>query len=122
MAGGGIYGDNGPIRPTQRFWNLKQLGCLKAGAFWLPVKANRTDVSCAGLGNIASGEYAVHLVNNGATRPVILSGLPPETRKLALYITDATRGMQLMAIKGVVDGTVIFQLEGQAFTTLKSAY
>ena len=25
LAGGGVFGEEGPLRPTQRFWNLKQL-------------------------------------------------------------------------------------------------
>ena len=38
LAGGGIFGDNGPLRPTQRFWNLKQLASTPPRSFALPVQ------------------------------------------------------------------------------------
>ncbi len=119
LAGGGIYGDHGPLRPTQRFWGLKQLGVL-SHAFWLPITANRGDLSCAALGDIARGAYAVHIVNNAATRLATVLGLPAGVRRMRIHVTDATRGMQAMAVKGVVDGAVTFQLEAQAFTSLVS--
>jgi len=25
LSGGSVYGESGPLKPTQRFWNLKQL-------------------------------------------------------------------------------------------------
>lgn len=33
LAGGGIFGNEGPLQPTQRYWNLKQLGSTPAGAY-----------------------------------------------------------------------------------------
>lgn len=119
LAGGGIYGDQGPLRPTQRFWGLKQLSAL-SGAFWLPITANRPNLDCAALGDIARGVYAVHITNNGATREAAVSGIPSGVKQMHVYVTDAARGMQLMATKGVVDGKVRFLLEGQAFTSLIS--
>ncbi len=119
LAGGGIYGDQGPLRPTQRFWSLKQLGTV-SGAFWLPVSADRPNLSCAALGNIARGQYAVHIVNNGASRLASVSGIPGGVKKMRVLVTDAGRGMQLMSVKGVVDGNVNFLLEAQTFTSLIS--
>lgn len=119
LAGGGIYGDQGQLRPTQRFWALKQLGTL-SGAFWLPVSVDRPNISSAALGDIARGAYAVHLTNNGASRPATINGIPASVKKMRIYVTDAERGMQLMAIKGVVDGQVSFVLEAQTFTSLFS--
>lgn len=119
LAGGGIYGDNGPLRPTQRFWCLKQLGEVP-DAFWLPLSCDKPDITCAALGDSAGGRYALHLVNNGATRMATVTGLPASVHHVAVYVTDATRGMQLMAVKGVVDGTTHFQLEAQSFTSLIS--
>ena len=40
LAGGGIFNDDGPLRPTQRFWNLKQLASTPPRSFALPVKCN----------------------------------------------------------------------------------
>ena len=117
LAGGGIYGDQGPLRPTQRFWDLQQLGSL-SGAFWLPVKADRPNLSCAALGDIARGAYAIHITNNGATRPATVDGIPAAVKKMRIYVTDSERGMQLMSVKSVVDGQITLQLEKQAFTSL----
>jgi hypothetical protein len=36
LTGIGIYGEDGPLRPTQRFWNLKQLGSPYASSGGLP--------------------------------------------------------------------------------------
>jgi len=119
LAGGGIYGDNSPLRPTQRFWSLKQLGAL-SGAYWLPVTADQSHINCAAVGDIAGDKYAVHIINNGASREATLSGIPKTVKQMAVYVTDGERGMQLMSVKGVVNGSVNFLLEGQTFTTLIS--
>jgi hypothetical protein len=29
LTAGGVYGGSGPLKPTQRFWNLKQLGATE---------------------------------------------------------------------------------------------
>ncbi len=119
LAGGGIYGDNGTLRPTQRFWSLKQLGAL-SGAFWIPVTADRPNISCAALGDIARGAYAIHITNNGATRQAVVTGLPLSAKKWRIYVTDAQRGMELVSVRGAVDGRLSFPLEAQTFTSLVS--
>lgn len=119
LSGGGTYGDNGPLRPTQRFWSLKQLGAL-SGAFWIPVSADRPNISCAALGDIARGAYAIHITNNGASRQAVVSGLPPSAKKWRIYVTDAQRGMELVTVRGAVDGKFSFLLEAQTFTSLVS--
>ena len=86
----------------------------------MPVSVDRPNISSAALGDIARGAYAVHLNNNGASRPATISGIPASVKKMRIYVTDAERGMQLMAIKGVVDGQVSFVLEAQTFTSLFS--
>ena len=56
LAGGGICGDNGPLRPTQRFWNLKQLASTpprhnqktSGGCDAAPVVAHRRPAGHAG--------------------------------------------------------------------------
>lgn len=120
LTGGGLYGDNGPLRPTQRFWNLKQLGATPPGAFALPLTCDWPAISCAALGDPARGAYAIHLVNTGATREVALSGLPASVKRLRVYVTDAERGMQLLSIESPVDGRINLRLASQAFTSLLS--
>ena len=49
-----------------------------------------------------------------------MSGLPEGVAKWQVFVTDGERGMQLMAVKGAVDGKVSFLLEAQTFTSLIS--
>ncbi|MCK5702329.1 MAG: hypothetical protein KAI29_14290, partial [Cyclobacteriaceae bacterium] len=51
LAGGGVFGNNDePLHPTQRFWNLKQLGSTKKGLKFMPLTFKGEDISCAALG------------------------------------------------------------------------
>jgi hypothetical protein len=118
LTGKGLYGDNGPLRPTQRFWNLKQLGATPAGSFWMPISCNSPSISCAAAGDIAKGIYSIHLVNNGATREVTVTGIPELVKSLNIYVTDATRGMKKIRTIPVVSGKATFTLEAQTFTSL----
>ncbi|WP_152981801.1 hypothetical protein [Hymenobacter sp. AT01-02] len=117
MAGGGIFGDNTPLRPTQRFWNLKQLAATPQDVMALPITADRPDVSAAALGNSEKGKYVVHLVNNGATRRVTLTGVPATVKKLRVYTTDKARAMQKGKPVRVRKGTVQFTLDASSYTT-----
>jgi hypothetical protein len=118
LTGKGLYGDDGPLRPTQRFWNLKQLGATPAGSFWMPISCDRPNISCAAAGDIADGIYTIHLVNNGATREITLSGIPESVKSFKLYVTDATRGMEKIKTLSVVNGKADFILEAQTYTSL----
>jgi hypothetical protein len=118
LAGGGIYGDAGPLRPTQRFWNLKQFGATPAGSRWLPVTCDRPNVSGAAFAAGPGGGVGLHLVNNGATRPAVVRGLPPTMRTLRVFCTDATRGMEEMDPVAMVNGEVRVILPAGAFVSL----
>jgi hypothetical protein len=118
LAGGGIFGDNGPLRPTQRYFNLKQLASTPPRSFWLPVKCDRQELSCAAFGNIAEDLYTLHVVNNGGSRPATIAGLPAAVKELRVWITDSKRGMQEGARIPVVDGKAQFTLDPMTFTTL----
>ena len=110
-----------PFRPTQRFWNLKQLGATPAGAFWMPITCDRPRLTCAAAGDIANGVYAVHLVNTGASRQTTLTGLPAGLKELRIYVTDGQRGMKEGERIAVTDGSAKFLLEGGTFTTVIGA-
>lgn len=75
LWGDGIYGSKGPLRPTQRFWNIKQLASTPADALAIPVSSSKKNVNCAAFGNMVRGEYAVHMVNNGADCEAVISGI-----------------------------------------------
>ena len=121
LAGGGLFGDNGPLRPTQRYWNLKQFASAPPRSFVLPVKCNKPGITCAALGNIAESAYTLHLVNNGGKRPAIVTGLPPSVKQLRVWVTDASRGMQEMPAISAAEGKAELTLEATSFTTLISA-
>ena len=120
LAGGGIFGDNGPLRPIQRFWNLKQLSLTPAGLKAMPVTTNAAYVSCAALGDNGKGIYAIHLVNTGTSRQVTLTGLPAKVRSLSIMVTDKQRAMKEGAAIKVTNGQAKFMLDETSYTTLVS--
>jgi|YelNatPaOPRAMG01_1025707.scaffolds.fasta_scaffold02043_3 hypothetical protein len=118
LTGGGIYGTDGPLKPTQRFWNLKQLGITPKGSFYLPISCNRPNVSCVAFGDIKDSVYTIHIVNEGAERKVILTGLPDYIKELRMYVTDQKQGMSEVKSVSANNGKAQFNLESDCFTTL----
>lgn len=47
LTGGGVYGETGPLQPTQRFWNLHQLGAMPRGDCALPITADLPEITSA---------------------------------------------------------------------------
>lgn len=120
VTGNGIYNTEGPLRTTQRFWNYKQLGATPPGSFALPLTCDGPNVTCAAFGDIAKGLYTIHMVNNGATRQVTLTGLPENVKEMRIYVTDISRGMQDSGRVMVTDGTAQFTLDSVSYLTLIS--
>ncbi len=119
LVGDGIFGTDGALRTTQRFWNLRQLASTPAGSFALPVECSKEQVNCAAFGNIARGEWAVHMVNNGAARRAVIRGLPSsESGRVEIYITSAGQDMQRVTdVTHDDDGTLHFELPAVSFAT-----
>lgn len=120
LAGGGIFGNNEPLHPTQRFWNLKQLSSTPKGLKAMPIRVDKPFISAAALGDNEKGIYAVHIVNRGATRTVYLSGLPPKVKTLRIYVTDTKRNMQEGKVVVIKNGKADFKLDANTYTTLIS--
>lgn len=80
--------------PTQRFWNIKQLASTPEGSFSLPVTSSKPTLNCAAFGNIAKGEFCVHMVNNGASCKVRINGFPQSVKKIRMYVTHADAKMR----------------------------
>jgi hypothetical protein len=118
LTGGGVYSEDGPLRPTQRFWNLKQLGLTPPGAFALPISSDRRDVTSAAFADLANNSYGIHLVNNGGQRRALLSGLPVSLPELRCFLTDATHGMQELTPVSATAGTAEFTLPPASYLTL----
>ncbi|MDR1644405.1 MAG: hypothetical protein LBS05_01070 [Tannerellaceae bacterium] len=117
LWGAGIYGSDGALRPTQRFWNLKQLAATPENAFALPFTCNKEDVNCAAFGNLSRGEYAVHIVNNGAARTATIKGLPKLT-DIKAYATNQDIGMQATRTTAAADGSITVELPPAGFVTI----
>jgi hypothetical protein len=119
LTGGGVFGNNkDPLQPTQRFWNLKQLSITPSGLFALPISSDKENVTVAALGDQQKNIYAIHLVNNGPTREVILTGLPLKIIKLFVLVTDNNKKMQFQKRIKTSSGTAQFVLDSRSFTTL----
>lgn len=89
LWGDGIYGSAGPLRPTQRFWNLKQLSMTPENAFSIPTECDKDNINSAAFYNPATGLAAVHIVNNAASCRAVISGLPETASKAFVRITDS---------------------------------
>jgi hypothetical protein len=120
LKGGGIFGDNGSLQPTQRFWNLKQLASTPEGLFAMPLTTDKDAISCAALGDNAKHSYTIHLVNNGASREVHLTGLPAGIHQFTVYVTDQKKNMKKSGSIKVKDRECTFKLNERCFTTLFS--
>lgn len=99
LWGDGLYGSKGALHPTQRFWNIKQLASTPADALAIPVSSDKKNVNCTAFGNIPRGEYAIHMVNNGADCHAIISGLPAEVQELKVYVTNTKDCMKATTVK-----------------------
>jgi O-glycosyl hydrolase len=118
LIGGGIFGNNEPLHPGQRFWNLKQLASTPPHLFAMPVSCSNADISCAAVGDNEKNAYAIHLVNNGAAREVTVSGLPQNIRMVHAYVTDKKQAMKELSKITTANGTVKLELPETSFVTL----
>lgn len=120
LKGEGIYGTQGPLAPTRRFWNVKQLASTPENAFSLPTECNKEEINCASFGNIARGKYAVHMVNNGAEREATIKRIPEGVSAFDVFVTDENLNMEKVQEVSVVNGSVVVKLFPTSFTTLIS--
>ncbi len=120
LAGGGIFGNDAPLQPTQRFWNLKQLSMTPEGLKSMPLTCDIENLHVAALGDKNKNIYTFHLVNDGPSREVVLKGLPDQLKKLRLYITDANRGVEKGELIKVKNGETRFTIGPACFVSLFS--
>lgn len=117
LQGEGILADNGPLRPTQRFYNLKQLSMTPADALAIPFTVDKENVNVAAYSNLSQGESAVHVVNNGASCPIEVTGLPSQSRYAVVYVTNAHQNAEAQYLD-VVDGAVRVEMPAESFVTI----
>jgi hypothetical protein len=120
LAGGGIFGNNEPLRPTQRFWNFKQFASTPKRLFAMPITCDRPNITVAALGDNKRRIYTIHIVNNGAARNAILTGLPASLKSINVYITDKNNAIKKGALLKVINGTVKLHVNNESFITLIS--
>jgi hypothetical protein len=118
LIGGGIFGNDEPLHPGQRFWNLKQLASTPKNSTYISAQADQDNATCAALINNQTDDVTVHLVNNGAKRECIISGLPSTHKKLVLYITSTKLSMKKKSKIEVVNGEAHFTLPAVCFASL----
>jgi O-glycosyl hydrolase len=118
LAGGGIFGDTGALRPTQRFWQLKQLSLTPEGLAAMRISVDRPDIAAAALGDNNRHIYTLHLVNTGAARSVLLTGLPAGLRSFHIYTTSRSDSARAGTPVPVTGGQATFVLPAQSFVTL----
>jgi len=117
LWGDGIYRSEGPLRPTQRFFNLKQLSMTPEDAFAVPVACNKENVNVAGFAKTATGEWALHVVNNGASCDASISGIPAATHEVIVYVTNSHSNAEARLVK-VVDGHLTIPMPAESFITI----
>jgi O-glycosyl hydrolase len=119
LKGGGIFGDDGPLAPTQRFWQLKQLANTAPGQRHVAAFSNRSDISCAALAGTNS-TYTIHLVNTSAGRTANIKGIPPGLKKFKAFVTDQSRNIVQLGDVVVKAGEANFPLPARCYMTLVS--
>ncbi len=117
LWGDGIYGSEGPLRPTQRYFNLLQLSKTPENAFAIPSVCGKDNVNVASYVKPSTGESAVHIVNNAASCNAVISGFPASTTEAVVYVTDTHRHAeaQLLPVK---DGKVTVYMPAESFVTV----
>lgn len=117
LWGDGIYNSEGPLRPTQRFFNLKQLAMTPEDAFAVPASCDKENINVAAFNKKATGEWALHLVNNGASCEAIISGLPVSAKEVTVYVTNSHSHAEACLLKAT-DGQLTVQLPAESFITI----
>lgn len=117
LWGDGIYGSEGPLRPTQRYFNLLQLSMTPENAFAIPSVCGKDNINVASYVKPSTGESAVHIVNNAASCEAVISGFPASTTEATVYVTDTHRNAeaQLLSVK---DGKVVVSMPAESFVTI----
>jgi len=118
LIGGGIFGNNELLHPGQRFYNLKQLASTPPNLSAISAICNGTNVYCAALADNNKGIYTVHLVNNGSSRMVTISGLPANIKTWQLYLTNKKSNDKQTHSIDIKDGVILFKAKSESFYTL----
>ena len=117
LWGDGIYRSEGPLRPTQRFFNLKQLAMTPANAFSIPFECSKKQVNVAAFAKPATAESAIHIVNNGAACQAHITGLPDSTRHAYIYVTNSKQHAET-AWTAISNGELTIDMPAESFISV----
>ena len=117
LQGNGILGDDGPLRPTQRFYNLQQLAMTPADAFSIPLTADKENINTAAFYHKAQNKGAIHIVNNGAACKAEIIGLPSNTHSAVVYVTNASQNAEKSKVE-VSQGIAMVDMPAESFITV----
>ncbi len=116
LQGNGILGDNGPLRPTQRFHNLRQLA-MTPDAFAIPLTVDKAGINTAAFYNKAQNKGAVHIVNNGASCKAVITGLPTGAKKATVFVTNAHQNSEAQQLEAA-QGRLVVDMPAESFVTV----
>lgn len=117
LLGDGIFNTTGPLHPTQRFFNLKQLSMTPENAFAAPATSSKSNITVAGFVKPSTGESAVHIVNNGASCEILVKGLPAGTKEAVIYTTTSVQKAEAQLLP-VSDGSLSVMIPAESFITV----
>ncbi len=117
LWGDGIYGSDGPMRPTQRFFNIRQLSLTPADAFAVPAEVSKDNVNVAAFVKPATGESCVHIVNNAASCKAHITGIPAGTESAVVLITNQYQHGEA-SIYAVHDGCLDVDMPADSFVSV----
>ena len=117
LWGDGIYGSEGPLRPTQRFFNIKQLALTPADSFAVPATTDKDNITVASFVKPSTGESTVHIVNNAASCTAEISGLPASSTKAVVYITNDKQNAEASYLP-VRNGSVTVDMPADSFVSI----
>ena len=117
LWGEGIFGSEGPLRPTQRFFNLKQLALTPANAFYVPAVCHKPDINVAAFHKAATGQSAIHIVNNAASCQARITGLPATASRATVYVTNRRQQAERQTTQ-LNGGEAIIDMPAESFVTV----
>ncbi len=119
MSGGGIFGNTeDDLHPTQRFFNLQQLGNTPKDSYSIPVVCEGKNINSAAFKTTNNQFFTLHIVNKGAAREGIVKGVPSSIKKLEVFVTNGEKSNKKVKTVNVKNGTASFNLEGASYITL----
>ncbi len=121
MSGGGIFGNTeDDLHPTQRFFNLQQLGNTPKDSYSIPVVSEGKNINSAAFKTTNNQFFTLHIVNKGAAREGIVKGVPSSIKKLEVFVTNGEKSNKKVKTVNVKNGVASFNLEGASYITLLS--